>query len=176
MINNGSLWPVYELRPPEGFFRGEFQRFTGGLWLPDDGEYDLAIIGEAAEGGYPACLYINLPYQRNIVWSWLTKHWTDSEPLHPNGNPWHYQLRLGTQNWGGDWGRHHHPNTVAGEAGMRKTAHLHGCANGIHAEWQGGNRIIEAGLVRIRETKEIVASPVEPMCMYCDLVWKDSKA
>src|SRR5690606_33850230 len=110
------LHPVYEFRPlpdafPTNFCRGkEVFRYADGQWLPDDGEYDIAFVSG------PFCLMVELPYQRNIIWSWLTGHWQANEPRHPHGNPWHYMLREGETEWGGNWGRDNHPNRRAGDA------------------------------------------------------------
>jgi hypothetical protein len=156
--------PVYEFRPlPEVF--NAARRFANGQWIPDDGEYDIAFIGFSPA---PVCLYVHHSYQKNIVASWLTTHWTVFQPNHPRGNPWHYALREGETAWGGDWGSRQHENHKAGDAGMNKLAAEAGCANGWHVELdKAHDKHIAAGLVRDRETKEIFTFPKRLVCMYC---------
>lgn len=160
------LWPVMEFRPLPDALKGDLRRFADGAWVPDDGEYDLAFISDF---GSPLCLCIELPYQKNIVASWLTTPgaWQAFEPKHPRGNPWHFMLREGTKKWGGDWGRFRHPNRLAGDSGMSKLSGERGCANGIHVEFRVGDKHMEAGLVRERDSKKIVALPEKLVCMYC---------
>lgn len=160
------LHPVYEFRPlPEAFptrCRGnEVFRYADGQWLPDDGEYDIAFVSG------PFCLMVELPYQRNIIWSWLTGHWQANEPRHPRGNPWHYMLREGEAEWGGNWGRDNHPNRRAGDVGMSRQCGIHGCSNGLHVSFKLNDKHIAAGLVRDRETKQVLTFPAVPCCMYC---------
>ncbi len=160
------IWPVFEFRPLPNSFRGEVHRFAGGEWIPDDGEYDLAFA--AVGWAENTCLYVSLPYQRNIICSWLTGHWTSHVAEHPHdGNPWHYALRDGAHKWGGDWGRDRHPNTLAGDRGMSFVSSKRGCANGRHVEFRADDRHIAAGLLRDRETKEIFSFPDNMQCMYC---------
>lgn len=169
---NVNLWPVFEMRPLPGDFTGIVRRFAGGAWIEDDGEYDLAFIGRMG-WGYPACLMVALPQQRNIIFSWLSGPWTGRTAAHPGGNPWHYQLRPGTKTWGGAWAWDTHPNRRAGDSGMSKMAGENGCSNGVHAELKMGNRWLEAGVVRNVETKEILRAPERPVCMYCGERWRD---
>lgn len=160
------LWPVFEFRPLPHFFREKPLRYADGAWLPDDGEYDIAFTGTGL--GENVCLYVSLPYQRNIVCSWLTGHWTSRCAEHPrDGNPWHYALRSGTSDWGGDWGRDRHPNTLAGDRGMSFVSSRRGCANGRRVEFHADDPHIAAGLVRNRETKEVFRFPDNIACMYC---------
>lgn len=159
------MWPVYEIRPPDKYFFGEVFRYADGQWIPDDGEWDLAFAGHA---GSPTCLMVDLPYHENIIWSWTTGHWSGFELRHPRGNAWHYMLREGAQGWGNTWARDGHANIIAGRSGMNFVCRKNGCANGVHAELCDGNFIINAGLMRNRETREVVKRPEKPMCMYCD--------
>lgn len=175
---NLNLWPVFEMRPLPDDFVGVVRRFAGGAWIEDDGEHDLAFIGrmrsrENGAWGFPACLMVELPYQRNIVFSWLSGPWTGRTSSHPGGNPWHYQLRPGAKSWGGDWGSRTHPNRRAGDSGMSKMAGENGCSNGVHAELKMGNRWLDAGVVRNAETKEILRAPERPVCMYCGGEWRE---
>jgi hypothetical protein len=160
------LRPVYEFRPLADAFptrtRGNsISRFADGEWIEDDGEYDIAF----AVGNF--CLMVEHPYRRNIIWKWTTGHWSGFEPKHPNGNAWHYMLREGEAAFGGNWGRDNHPNTLAGRSGMGRQSSKHGCCNGLHVEFTLNDPHIAAGLVRDRETKEIVMFPEVPRCMYC---------
>jgi hypothetical protein len=160
-----NVWPVYVFRPLPDALRGQVFRFAGGLWIPDDGEPDLAFASFAF--GPPICLYVSLPYQRNIVLSWTTGHWADNEPLHPRGNAWHYALRSGTRDWGGDWGRDAHENTRAGNSGMNFLCGKARCANGQHVEMNPNDKHIAAGLVWERDTGEVLMIPNDAKCMYC---------
>jgi hypothetical protein len=169
---------IYEMRPPEDFFRGPLRRYAEGKWLPDDGEWDMAFIGmaNAAEAGsgnhftYPCCLLYDPHYHEDIIWSWLTTSWRADYPSHPRGNPWHYSLRPGTTEWGkGNYGNH--PNRLVGDKGMSKVSSEHGCASGRHAEFEIGNAIIKAGCLRRASDKSVVTFPDAPECMYCRQSW-----
>lgn len=157
------LWPVYEFRPLSTSFRPSVgvRRYAEGGWLPDDGEYDLAFIADGV------CLMFEPPYQRNIICSWLKTHWSGSVKDHPRGNPWHYALRHGTTEWGGDWGRDHHPNRLAGCAGMNKMCSERGASSGQHVEMRADDPIIAAGLLRERDTKKVFSWPDNLTCCYC---------
>lgn len=158
------IWPVFEFRPIPGQLQGEVRRYADGKWLDDDGEYDICFINHRIS------LYFEPPYQRNIICSWLTTHWTGAVQNHPRGgNPWHYALREGAAQWGGDWGRVRHPNYLAGRAGMNEVCRLHGCANGRHVEMRPDDKVIAAGLLRNRETKEVFRFPDGMICMYCGI-------
>lgn len=161
-----ALWPVYEFRPIEHHMRGTVLRYADGDWIPDDGEWDVAFITYGM--GAPLGLGVHLPQQRNIVWSGLTSHWSAHNPAHPRGNAWHYMLRGGETQWGGQWLRDHHPNERAARAAMSKCCAINGCANGSGPEFQDGNPYIVAGLVRERDTKAVVRRPAHRQCMYCD--------
>ena len=164
------VWPVYEFRPLPGGFAGDVLRYADGKWIPDDGEYDIAFIGDWRSGegwSFPACLMFEPPYQKNIICSWLTTHWTGAVKEHPRGNPWHYALREGKKEWGGDWGRDSHPNYAAGRSGMSERASRGGCSNGVHIEFHPDDKHIAAGLLRERETKKIFEWPTGMRCIYC---------
>lgn len=160
------LWPIYEFRPliKNVGMEGQIYRYADGKWIKDDGEYDLAF---ASIDGFPTCLYVSVPWRKNILWSWVTEHWQDYEPKHPNGNAWHYMLRDGEKKWGGDWGRYNHPNEKAGREGMDWVCGQCGCSNGDHVEFNLKDQHILAGLVREKETKKILTIPEHPICMYC---------
>lgn len=165
-----NLWPVYEFRPLPQHSGAMVLRYAGGEWLPDDGEWDIAFVSYM--GCAPYGLGVNLPYQRNIVWSGLTTHWRGHQARHPRGgNPWHYMLRAGQTEWGGDWGRDAHLNTRAYEAAMNKCCSLNRCANGRGPEFKLGDPYVAAGFLRDRETKEVVKFPEPPHCMYCGDGW-----
>ena len=44
-----------------------------------------------------------------------------------------------------------------------------GCANGRGPEFHLHDPSMKLGLVRVRETKEVVVPPEKPVCMYCGL-------
>lgn len=162
-LTSEMIFPVYEFRPNKAAIgaRGPLHRFAEGKWIPDDGEYDLAFAWNNV------CLYVSLPYQRNILWSWCRGHWSGSDPRHPRTNPWHYMLREGAAEWGGSWGRDEHPNERAGRSGMTWVVGQWSCANGHHVEFHLDDPHIAAGLVREQATKKIVTFPARPICMYC---------
>lgn len=172
------LHPVYEFRLHPSIFedwpyRGQpIRRFAGGQWIDDDGEHDLAFIVSNV------CWMVELPYHRNIAWSWLTTHWTGVQRKHPRGNPWHYCLREGETDWGDPWERHAHPNEKAARSGMEKACGEFRCSNGRHVKFHLDDIHIKAGLLRERETKKIVTIPEKPLCMYCGHDWlrKDDAA
>lgn len=174
---------TYEMRPPEGFFRGDVRRYAGGKWLPDDGEWDMAFIGMAngTEGStgnpftYPCCLLYEPQYHEDIIWSWLMTPWRADYPAHPRGNPWHYSLRPGATDWGAGANRDRHPNYSASRTGMSKLSDEHRCANGRHADFNRDNAIIKAGCLRRVSDKAIVTIPEAPGCMYCGLAWLEAK-
>ncbi len=155
--------PVYEFRPLRDFLHGgPLLRYADGKWIPDDGEYDLAFVQPSF------CYMVEIPYQKNIDWSWTTVHWSAYQKGHPRGNAWHYMLRDGETDWGGDWGSYKHPNRRAGDSGMSKACSIGGgCANGRHVEFKLDDPHIAAGLLRERDTKLVVHFPERPICMYC---------
>ena len=156
--------PVYEFRPLPGFFRASFHRYADGAWVPDDGEYDLAFASVAFGS---LCLYVEHPYPANLRWSWLTTDWRGSIAEHPRGNPWHYALCDGASEFGKDWGRDRHPNSLAGRSGMNWACAQASCASGRHVEFHPFDPHIRAGLVRDRETKAILVPPDDLRCVYC---------
>lgn len=157
------LHPVYEFRPLPSVLRPGFEtyRFADGQWIEDDGEYDLAFVN------HNVCWMVDLPYQRNIVWSWIDGHWTGNEPRHPRMNPWHYMLRDGETEWGGPWDRDQHPNVAAGRSGMSWACAKYRCANGRSVKFHLGDKHIAAGLVRERDGKCVLTFPPKLRCMYC---------
>jgi hypothetical protein len=162
-VTKELLFPVYEFRPHESALEGygPLLRLEGNEWIPDDGGYGLAF----SRGN--VCLYVSLPYQRNIIWSWVTGHWADHVSKHPRGNAWHYMLREGESEWGGNWGSDYHPNSLAGKTGMSLLSAKHSCANGRHVEFNLRDKHILAGLLRERDTKAVVRFPEKIRCMYC---------
>ncbi len=167
-----ALWPTYEFRPRDCELRGTVLRYADGAWLPDDGEWDLAFISYGMSA--PMVYYVDLPYQRNIVWRGLTTHWRGSIRDHPRGNPWHYMLREGETEWGGDWGRSNHPNSRAGDSGMSKCGSINRCANGRGIRFDVADPHIVLGLVRDRSTKKVLRVPTFFECMYCGEGWRNA--
>lgn len=167
-----GLWPVYEFRPRECHSRGTVLRYANGEWLPDDGEWDIAFVSFGM--GAPLGLGVELPYQRNILWRGKDGHWTQPNHNHHRSNPWHYMLREGETAWGGAWGKDMHPNSRAADAAMKKCCALNSCANGVGPQFEITDPYIVLGLVRDRETKEIVRVPTNFTCMYCGDIWKET--
>lgn len=166
----GELWPVYEFRPLPEHSRGTVLRYADGAWLPDDGEFDLAFVSYGMQA--PLGLSIRLPHQRNIIWSGLTGNWHGEDHDHPRHNPWHYMLREGETEWGGNWDLDRHPNEHAGNRAMGKCCAINRCANGRGPEFKHGDKYIMQGLVRERESKLIVEAPRKLSCMYCGDAWE----
>ena len=162
--------PVYEFRPLPGSFRlGTLHRYADGQWDVDDGKtHDLAFV--VNEPG-PIVFYFEPRHRENILWSWLTTNWYGFQGKHPRGNPWHYNLREGNTRWGDILNIQNHHNMRAGRAGMEHACKLRRCANGRGIQWQLHDATILAGLVRNRETKEILKPPLSPDCMYCGQDW-----
>lgn len=168
------LWPVYEFRPLPQHTGCTVLRYADGQWIPDDGEYDIAFVSYG--GCAPWGLYVRLPYQKNILWSGLTQHWRGQDHNHPRGNPWHYMLRDGETEWGGDWSRDRHPNSRAGDKAQSHCCSLNGCANGRGPEFRIGDPYIAAGLLRERDTKRVVTFPDKLDCMFCGDRWQRDHA
>ena len=165
------IFPIYKFRPLPNdcwlysHYGSPVYRYNSNQWIIDDGQPDLAFVCNNM------VVSISIPYQKNILWSWATKHWSAYEPLHTSGNPWHYNLREGTTEWGGNWDRDKHPNIIAAKHAMDYACSLARCANGGGPDFHLDDKYILAGLVQITETGEIVVPPKEPSCMYCQHRW-----
>jgi len=157
---------VYEFRPLPDYFSNGFRRYANGLWIPDDGEYDLAFIGNAQEG-YPLCLYVESRCRENITCSWANGQCKGAIPYSYLGSNWHYALRANTTDWGeiatGYWD---HPNKLASDSGMRVKSSESGCCNGRSIRFQFNDNHIAAGLLRERDTKQVFEWN-DVKCYYC---------
>lgn len=156
---------TYEFRPLKA---GGYLRYAEGLWIPDDGQYDLAFVNK--DIGNPIFYYVNMPYYDNLSWKWVAGgNWRAYIAKHPNGNAWHYMLHNPeNKSWGKAWKRDFHPNVIASERGRNKCCELHyGGANGGGVEFNILDPYIGAGVVRIKATQEIVKPPKHFVCMYC---------
>lgn len=162
-------FPVYEFRPTAKHSLGTVLRYANGAWVPDDGEWDLAFVSYGM--GAPLGLYVDVPYQRNILWKGLTTSWQGHVAEHPNGNPWHYMLREGETTWGGPWHKDNHPNERAGREAMNKCCSINRCANGRGPKFEIGDPYIALGLLRNADTKQLVEQPRHLSCMYCGDAW-----
>lgn len=169
-IANAAVWPVFEFRPLPDQMRGTVLRHNGGQWIADDGEHDVAFVCYGA--GAPLGLYVDLPFQRNIVWGGLTSHWSGANYDHPRANPWHYMLCEGATEWGGEWGKDWHPNAKAGRDAMNHCCAINSCANGRGPKFEHGDPYFSLGLVRVRETGAVVVPPPALTCMYCGEGWE----
>ena len=171
-MTDKTLWPVYEIRPLPNELETCW-RYAKGHWVEDDGRWDLAFAGKSKER-YAIVLGVELPSQKNLLWGWLTGSWQKKLPRsfdHPDGNPWHYSLRVDTHDWGKYWGKEAHPNERAYKEGMNWTCTKYGAANGRPIRFALKNPYILAGLVRDRETGTVLVPPAEPLCMYCGHKW-----
>jgi len=174
---------VVEFRPPPGFFgfdayhahlarKPEVYRYADGRWLPDDGKHDLAFISPdtLSESGnrFTSCLYFELPYRKNIRWSWYDCHWSSKDRRHPGGNAWHYMLVPGMKDIDSSWDRDRHANEVAKESGFARIRELgYGSSAGRSIELKPGSEAIELGLARIKGSGQIIVPPKRPLCVYC---------
>ena len=165
-MNKELIFPVYEFRPLNVNNNTEIRRYANGKWMIDDGEHDLAFteIGNCA----PMCYYVYLPHTSNIIWSWaIDGQWEVDVPNHPGKNPWHYFLRNRGKEFGSSWDINRHPNFIARESGMKFVCDAVGCANGSGLYFNIGDEHILAGLLREKETKNVVRFPKKFICMYC---------
>jgi len=170
---NKLIFQTYEFRPIKQYM--DCLRYADGNWIPDDGEYDLAFVGK--DDGFPMGIYFHLPYYTNIIWSWCKKgNWRANVIKHPRGNAWHYMLRPGKKTWGNSWARDMHPNIIAENKAMDKCCSMYSCANGIGGEFEINDPYIKNGLVRNKETKEVLVFPKIFKCMYCgNIDWEKAE-
>lgn len=166
--------PVYEFRPIKDRYQGKVFRYAEGGWMPDDGEYDIAF----AIPDSSIAIGFDVPNRYSIIWSWVKNgNWGANVPEHRRGNAWHYMLRAGETEWTSSWDRHGHLNYKAKEDAMNHVCHLKQCSNGVGPEFHINDPYIEKGLVRNRETKEIVVFPDIFKCQYCgDIDWRKEEA
>jgi len=168
------VYPVYEFRPEKiDRHAVNLMRYNNGDWIDDDGEYDIAFISKTQ----PFAFYVYLPYYDNLLWSWCKNGNLGADVHeHPNSNAWHYMTKDGTTYWGKSWDRNKHPNIIAGNKAMGKVCENRGCANGRRVEFDVNDETVNAGLLRIRETKEIVTPPQIFKCIYCgEHDWKQEQ-
>lgn len=160
--NAESLWPVLEFRYLETLAgRHPVFRYNDGLWTRDDGAYDLAFIWKRH------AIAITLPARRNILWSWVDAHWETREPRHTDCNPRHYALREGASGWGPGWERWRHPNERAAMEAEALAKKIWGEAYRVSIDFQPAAPDIRLGLVRDRESKEVVTLPESAVCFMC---------
>ncbi len=166
-------FPVYEFRPIDRD-GAPFLRYNNGVWIPDDGEWDLAFISAKEALGAPMAYYIYMPHCDGLLWSWC-KHgnWGIDVAKHPGGNPWHHMTKDG-KTTGHHWrARDVHPNVIAMEAAAVECSSIHGCANGRGQNFDINDPYIVQGKVRIQETREIVVFPDIFDCIWCGKIdWR----
>ena len=158
---------TYEFRP---LYEGKMLRYSGGDWIDDDGEYDLAFVCV----NDPVAYGVNMPYYDNIFWSWCNNmQWMAYVNGHPEGNAWHYMRRNESEDLGKSWDRGNHPNILAHDSGMKVVSSERGCANGRSVDFHTNDPVIEAGQLRDADTKEIIKPPKIFDCCYCgEIDWK----
>ncbi len=151
---------VYEFRP---LSEGDYLRYAGGSWVKDDGQWDLAFVLNK-----PTFIYIDIAYYEHLLWSWVKNgDWGAIDSSHPSGNAWHYMSSNGK-----DWGpiitdRYQHPNVIASRSAGDKCCSLYSGGSGGGAEFTINDPYISAGLLRRRDTKEIVKFPDIFECIHC---------
>lgn len=154
---------IYEFRPDK-LYTGALLRYNEGNWIDDDGEYDIAFVTKNDN----FALMVDMPYCSNLLWSWCKNmNWRANIPNHPRLNPWHYMTNDHEPPSHDGWKRDIHPNTIAGDKAMNFVCNNHGCANGEHVEFNVLDKTINAGLLRTKNTKEIVIVPEIFDCVYC---------
>lgn len=165
---------VYEMRPPDGFFSGDVHRYAGGLWVPDDGEWDMAFAG-LTHNYIPILLYWSPPYYIDLEWQWLTAHWRVHYPRHVGGKPWHYSLTSSGDRWQDYEGRDAHPNVIAEKSARDWLSQRFRSRNGHRVHADLNDPLVQAGLVRHAATKEVLVPPETPTCVYCGLAWMQDR-
>jgi hypothetical protein len=167
--------PVFEFRPLSGFFAGKFRRYSEGKWIEDDGEYDLAFIGDISylnsdrgQGSYPGVLYFD-HVRENILCSWTDdkNHWHYDAGGNRYGNAWHYALKEGKTDWGDIYDNWKHPNEEARRLGSDVICKERNGCSGKRIELHADDMHIAAGKVRWRDTKETLIWSKDLKCMYC---------
>ncbi len=165
--------PVYEFRPLPSKRSGDLFRYNNGNWIVDDGEYDLAFVYPCQSTYYG----VKVPHRENIIWSWVKNgKWGAYCGDHPRGNAWHYMLRDGETKWGETWSQRRHINRVAYESACKFVLTNGRSASGGGPEFHINDPCIAEGLVRLRETKEVVKFPDIFNCMYCgEINWQEAE-
>lgn len=165
--------PVYEFRPlPKD--EGGLYRYADGKWIIDDGEYDIAFALPRKSIAFG----FDVPSRENTIWSWAKNGaWWANVLTHPRGNAWHYMLREGEREWGKCWPKYAHINYKAKEKAMKFVLSKGSSSCGTGPEFHINDPYIAQGLVRVRETKEIVVFPDIFDCMYCgEIDWRKEEA
>jgi hypothetical protein len=143
----------------------EWLRYADGLWLPDDGQYDLAFVSTQR----PIALGVALPVWDGVEWSWRDPKTAYAAVGVESSlvNSWHRQVVDPTEGDGNYVGaRGQHRNGVAYEAAMDKCSKLHSCGNGRGPRFELGDEWFAAGLVRTL-SGETVRPPEHPVCYLC---------
>lgn len=159
--------PVYEFRPVQN--RYGLYRYNDGNWIPDDGEYDLAFYYKHTVLG------VDLPYYENLLWKYCYNgNWGAFEPNHPRGNAWHCMTqdnKILNNRWKE---REKHPNYIAFNKTINYLSSKLGCVNGSFVEFNILDKTIKNGLLRNKETKQIIKIPSKFNCIYCgEIDYKD---
>ena len=170
--------PTYVFRPTPGnnltqvLGKGSWLRYGGGLWVEDDGEFDLAFVSMQT----PVALGVKIPYRDNLEWEWMDMDVAVAATGVENAEkslirPWHIQIHDPTKGWGEHHGigseRDSHPNEIAHRSAMDKCCQLHGCANGRGPHFVLPDAWVEAGLLRITRYLLPILAPANPVCYLC---------
>ena len=164
----GHYAETYLFRPLEG--SGPWLRYAGGLWLPDDGEFDLAFVN----ADQPIALGVSLPSYEGVEWSWRDLAATRAAigvDEDARVDAWHTQVRDPSEGKGKDVPfrgavEQSHPNIQAFRAAMDKCCEQYHCASGSGPHFVLGNPWITAGLVRTF-AGETIREPEAPACFLC---------
>jgi hypothetical protein len=154
-------------------FDPPFYRYAEGKWIPDDGEYDVAF---GCLIGAPVALYFTHSGKKNVVCQWRSrihknniKHPGKDIWIKGHKDPWHYILDNGSKV--PDTGYNANDGNLNSQAGRNAMDHVFSeghCCNGRSITFDPFDRHIAAGLVRDRETKEVLTFTPEMKCIYCD--------
>ena len=164
----GHYAETYLFRPLEG--SGPWLRYADGLWLPDDGEFDLAFVN----ADQPIALGVSLPSYEGVEWVWRDLAATRAAigvDEDARVDAWHTQVRDPAEGAGNHVPFHghieqSHPNVQAFRAAMDKSCEMYHCASGLGPHFVLGNPWITAGLVRTF-AGETIREPEAPACFLC---------
>lgn len=162
--------PVYEFRPILEKGHGEVFRYANGKWTKDDGEFDIAFALPSRCRAFG----VSLPSRYSTLWSWV-KHgkWGAFVGSHPRGNAWHYMLRGDETKSSKSWRKESHENYKASESAANFVLRATRCCSTVGPEFHINDPYIENGMLRIKETKEIIKFPDIFKCQYCgDIDWR----
>jgi len=146
-------------------------RYAGGLWIPDDGEPDLAFVQGVLYYG------VDMPDWGNIIWHWNDADLTKSflpKYLHKFAKSWHtYTVDNTPQDDEYKWDNRNHPNEIAKRVACDLVCSVHHCANGVCAgitsedNYPNSVQWIKDKMILIESTMQPLTAPENPVCYLC---------